>query len=595
MKLKQKTLELLSRYRVGVIVFVLYVILTIIFTYPVAFSANTIPGHGGDGYWFLWDLWTFKNAVFAHTNPLVTPYIFYPVGVSLAFSTTSIFNAALSVPLQLIWDLPHAYTFLWLMSFVLSGCGAFLLLRYLGVSTKVAFISGLIFMFSPYRFAHGMGQLNMMTTEWIPFYTLFFLKTLRAHKRSDPVIAGLFLSLAAFSDFYYVIYLVVFSILAAAYYFWRERQHASFTGILKRTALTFVVFGALVSPLLIPMLQELLHGGYMYSLYGWFSVYSADLVAFFIPASYHPLLGPEVAPLYSHFVLGNGGNLTEGTVFIGYVGLALSIIAIIKQRTHDVWFWAVALGVFLVLSLGPELRANGLVHVPSTVPYLHNATIYLPYAALWDLPVFSIARVPSRWDVMVMLCVAVLSGFALQYLVNRSQAPGRIVSKENVLCVICAGLILFEFLSVPYPTAPTTIPAFYENIASDPGNYAIFEVTSEPNATIMYYQTIHQKPLVNGYVSREPPQARQFIETEPVARFLYHIQDITPNNTSVNVTDLNPSVLSHYNIKYVIVHQESLTPRQVGLIVRLFNNTPQETPLIYKEGPMIVYATQPRE
>ncbi|MGZ4947086.1 MAG: hypothetical protein ACXV5N_11975 [Halobacteriota archaeon] len=586
MKLKQKTLESLSRHRVGAIVLVLYVILTIIFTYPVAFSVNTFPGHGGDGYWFLWDLWAFKNAVFTHTNPLFTPYIFYPVGVSLAFSTTSFFNAALSVPLQLIWDLPHAYTFLWLMSFVLSGYGAFLLLRYLGVSTKVAFISGLIFMFSPYRFAHGMGQLNMMTTEWIPFYALFFLKTLRAHKRSDPVIAGLFLSLAAFSDFYYVIYLVAFSILAAAYYFWRERQHASFTGILKRIALTFVVFGALVSPLLIPMLQELFHGSYMYSPYGWFFVYSADLVAFFIPSSYHPLLGPEVAPLYSHFVL---GNLTESTVFIGYVGLALSILAILKQRTHDVWFWAVALGVFLVLSLGPELQANGLVHVPSIVPYLHNATIHLPYAGLWHLPVFSIARVPSRWDVMVMLCVAVLSGFALQYLVNRSQAPGRILGKGNVLCVVVAGLILFEFLSVPYPGATTAVPAFYQQMGTDPQDYAVFEVAPQSTAQIMYYQTIHHKQLVNGYVSHTPPESLRFIETEPVVSLLSNIQTTKPGAT-VNTTSLDPSVLSGYNIKYVIVHRENLTQPQINLVQALFGKASKGAPVVYEEGPMIVYA-----
>jgi hypothetical protein len=587
-KLKQKAVELLSRYRVAAIVFVLYVILTIIFTYPVAFSANTFPGDGGDGYWFLWDLWTFKNAVFAHTNPLFTPYIFYPVGVSLVFSTTSFFNAALSIPLQLLWDLPHAYTFLWLMSFVLSGFGAFLLVRYLGVSTKVAFVCGLIFMFSSYRFAHGMAQLNMMTTEWTPFYALFFLKTLKAHKRSDPVIAGLFLSLAAFSDFYYVIYLIAFSFLAAAYYFWTEKQRASFR-ILKRIGLTFVVFGALVSPLLIPMLQELLHGSYMYSPYGWFFVYSADLVAFFIPSVYHPLLGPEVAPLYSHFVLANGGNLTEGTVFIGYVGLALSILAILKQRTNDVRFWAVASGVFLVLSLGPELHANGLVHVPSAVPYLfYNGTIHLPYAGLWHLPVFSIARVPSRWDVMVTLCVAVLSGFGLQYLVSRSQARARL---GNVLCILCAGLILFEFLSVPYPTAPTAVPAFYENIASDPENYAIFEVAPRSTAQVMYYQTIHQKPLVNGYVSREPPGAQQFIETEPVARLLYHIQEIVPGNVSTNTTGLDPSVLSSYDIKYVIVHRENLTPQQVYLVNMLFKNASKGAPIVYEHGPMIVYAT----
>ena len=194
MKLKKKKLAILSRYRIEAVVFALYVALTIIFTYPVAFSVNTFPGDGGDGYWFLWDFWAFKNAIIAHTNPLYTSWIYYPIGVNLAFSTTSFFNAALSIPLQLIWDLPHAYVFVWLMSFALSGFGAFALIRYLGASTKIALVCGLIFMLCPYRFAHGLGHMNLIATEWIPFYALFFLKTIRDDKWSNPVIAAFFLA-----------------------------------------------------------------------------------------------------------------------------------------------------------------------------------------------------------------------------------------------------------------------------------------------------------------------------------------------------------------------------------------------------------------
>ena len=55
----------------------------------------------------------------------------------------------------------------------------------------------------------------------------------------------------------------------------------------------------------------------------------------------------------------------------------------------------------------------------------------------------------------------VLSGYALQYLVSCTRTPGRILKSENVLCVVVAGLILFEFLSVPYPEATAAVPAFY--------------------------------------------------------------------------------------------------------------------------------------
>jgi hypothetical protein len=579
-------IEWLSRFKVGAVALATYVVLTIIFTYPVAFSANTFPGDGGDGYWFLWDFWAFKNAIFTHTLPLYTSYIYYPIGVNLAFSTTSFFNAALSIPLQLIWDLPHAYIFVWLISFALSGYGAFALMRYLGGSTKVAFISGLIFMFCPYHFAHALGHMNLLATAWIPLYALFFLKTIRENKRSNPVIAGLFLSITAFCDFYYVIYLVTLSVLLVAYYLWTERQQVAFARVLRRTALTFAIFLGLTSPLLVPMIQELLHGG-GYAYYGGLSQYSADLVAFVVPSPLHPLFGPVVAPLYQHLT----GGVAESTVFLGYVGLVLSALAIIKQRTREVRFWALALGIFLVLSLGPVLQVNGVVvRVPNAIPFINNRAVPLPYYVFMDLPVFSIARVTARWDIMAMLCVSVLSGYGLQYLIRRLHSSGRSVRKENVLCLAVAGLILFEFLSVPYPTATTAVPAFYQKMGTDSQDYAIFEVAPRSTAQIMYYQTIHHKQLVNGYVSRTPPGSLHFVETEPVVGLLSNIQDMKSGNLSINMTGLDPSVLASYNIKYVIVHRENLTQQQINLVDALFKNASKGAPVVYEEGPMIVYA-----
>lgn len=93
------------------------------------------------------------------------------------------------------------------------------------------------------------------------------------------MIAALFLSITAFCDFYYVIYLVTLSVLLVAYYFWTERQQAAFARLLQRTVLTFVIFLGLTLPLLVPMIQEFLHGG-GYEYYGGFSQFSADLVAF---------------------------------------------------------------------------------------------------------------------------------------------------------------------------------------------------------------------------------------------------------------------------------------------------------------------------
>ena len=59
----------IARSKIEIMAFIAYVILSIIFTYPVAFSANMIPGDGGDAFWYLWDFWWFKEALSTLSNP----------------------------------------------------------------------------------------------------------------------------------------------------------------------------------------------------------------------------------------------------------------------------------------------------------------------------------------------------------------------------------------------------------------------------------------------------------------------------------------------------------------------------------------------
>jgi hypothetical protein len=49
-------------------------------------------------------------------------------------------------------------------------------------------------------------------------------------------------------------------------------------------------------------------------------------------------------------------------------------------------------------------------------------------------------------------------------------------------------------------------------------------------------------------------------------------------------------VLASYNIKYVIVGRENLTLQQINLVQALFGKASKGAPVVYEEGPMIVYA-----
>jgi hypothetical protein len=211
MRFNCEKLEALSLSKVNYLILLLYTILSIVFTYPVAFSINKIPG-SGDAFWFLWDFWSFKKAVINLSNPYYTTDIFYPTGVNLAFSEVSPFNAIISIPLQHLFGLIAAYNIIWILTFILSGFGTYLLVKYLTNNTKAAFLSGLIFMFCPYHFAHALGHMNLTATEWIPFYVLFLIKMTGENKRTNALYAAFFLVLTAMTSDYYLVYLFSFTL-----------------------------------------------------------------------------------------------------------------------------------------------------------------------------------------------------------------------------------------------------------------------------------------------------------------------------------------------------------------------------------------------
>jgi hypothetical protein len=210
-------ISLLSIKRSDIFIVIAYVILTIIFTYPVFFSDIQVPG-GGDTYFYLWDLWWFRTALLDFSNPYFTPYLFHPTGLNLAFSAVTPFNALLSIPLQSIFGLIRTYNILFLISFIIAGYGTYKLTRYLTGNSQAAFIAGLIFMFSPYHFAHSLGHLNLTSIEWIPFYVLYFLKTINEKNVKNAIYSAFFLLLVALSEYTYVVYLSAFTIIPISIY-----------------------------------------------------------------------------------------------------------------------------------------------------------------------------------------------------------------------------------------------------------------------------------------------------------------------------------------------------------------------------------------
>jgi hypothetical protein len=581
LKLNSKKYSNNVNYKLHFNILILYSILSIIFTYPVAFSGNVIPGGLHDCYYYLWDFWWFKTAVLNFSNPYYTQYMYYPYGVYMWFADNAPFNALLSIPLQLAFGLTISYNIIWILTFIFSGYTMFLLVKYLTRNSNAAFISGLVFMFCPYRFAHALCHMNLISTMWIPLYILYFLKLIDEPKKSNILIISGILLLNVLSSFYYVIYLIIFSLIYIIYNLKIDAEKLN-NAFFKRL-ISFLVISVVFSlPLIYPMFKALIfeRANYMYA--PGFVYFSADLIGFLTPSIFQPVFKNFVSGIYSGFT----GNIAESTVFVGYTVIILSILAILKIRSRDIIFWTVCSIIFLVLSLGPLLHVNGLFNfkVEDYIVYLP-----LPYSFLMRIPILSLARVTSRWDILLVVSLSVLVGYMMDYISFRYVSGEK---NKKLLYILISSLILFEFLAIPYPTTSVDVPYFYHEIANDKEDYAIMEIPNLADNLIypeyLFYQTVHGKKLIGGYVGRAAVAGYPPIIEDLMSAENQETSENASTNSNQTLSNEKASIFYMYNIKYIILHKDLLSPEQIKYKIKLLDRLNIIYDL-YENSSMIVY------
>jgi hypothetical protein len=165
----------LRRLRGPLLVLAAYAALTVVFTWPLAANFTShVPGDGSDDPALAWNLWWVKYALLdLHVSPLVTSYMFYPVGINLSYFTLTLLNAFAAIPLQAVFGLIATANLITVAYFILAGYGAYILaVDILGeaaseigasdlITRAAAFLAGVVFAFAPSRFLFaGFGQFN---------------------------------------------------------------------------------------------------------------------------------------------------------------------------------------------------------------------------------------------------------------------------------------------------------------------------------------------------------------------------------------------------------------------------------------------------
>jgi hypothetical protein len=275
-----------------------------------------------------------------------------------------------------------------------------------------------------------------------------------------------------------------------------------------------------------------------------------DALSFILPNPMHP-----AAPLaLIGWLDGQPGGWAENTATLPFVGLVTLGLAwrFAGHRPRGLWL-GVTLG-FAVLALGPFLRiANMSTQVP------------LPWALLRYVPLIGEARMPQRFAVVAVLGFAVLFAQALSALGRHYPAHRR-----AILTAVGLGLVL-ELLPAPRTLHEVRVPAIYQVIAADPRPVRVLELPfgisdglvsiGKFSAAALVHQTVHQKPVIGGYLSRIPPVSRQFHLANPLLSALADLSAgrMPTDDRLATARAAAPDFVRHADLGYVVV-DTSRTP-----------------------------------
>lgn len=526
----------------------LYTIITLLQTYPLLLHFNSyFIGQGDDLYHNIWNFWHFKNSFLQMSNPFFTHYLYYPMGANLIFQTMPFFHQIFSLFFSLFLNWEAVYNLNVIFTFVFSGWGMYLLAKDVVQNQLAAFVSGTIFAFCPYRMGHSLGHLNLISNQWLPFFALYLFRGLKGEKKAIWL-AGFFLFISALSVWYYLIYLGIFAFLFLLFNF--SGSMASIKNTAKNFLQIFLFGFFLLSPILLPSIYYLLKKEFLsdYSP----GVFCADLLSFFVPGEISRY-GNFFHSIWNKFT----GNISENQNYLGYVTIILSFIGWRKNRQANFWIFSGI--VFFILALGPTLHILGKTQFG-----------LLPYQLIEHyLPFFSFGRVPERFTVMVYLSLAILAGFGLK----------KIKKKFRFLPYLSICLLLIEYSAIPYPLTKAEVLSFYFQMAKDKQDYAIVDIPS--NGQTLYFQTVHHKRLIGGYVSRYPKRGVEFLQTTPVIMTLK--ANIPTPTGKKKLEDIGQEIFQRYNIKYIITHTDQY---------QNFIENGLRLPLVYQEKTMKVYRTK---
>jgi hypothetical protein len=372
------------------------------------------------------------------SNPLFDRQLNTPDGVNMMANTSVLAIGFPLAPVTILFG-PQISYLVYLTGALAASAGTayYALHRYLVSSRVAAFLGGAFFGFAPGIIHHANGQPNFVANFLLPPIAITALRLTQPGRtvRRGILLGALVVVQVFINEELLLITAVALGLAMLVYLAIRWRQAVA---ALKRLALGGAVAIGVSAPLLAyPVWFQFNGPGSYNGIPGAFTDWGEDITAYFTFSrdSLAGSVGPEKTI----------GLSEQNTWFGAPLMILILMMVVLLWRTGRASKTATIVGtVFAVLGLGPYVRFDTVRHYR----YL------LPWHVLEGLPLVH-NMYPSRWNYVVIACVAVLIALA------SDRVPKTLPAGTGRIWYLAVAIALVPLIPTPLPvkTAPN-VPVF---------------------------------------------------------------------------------------------------------------------------------------
>ena len=196
----------------------LFAAASLVWTWPVVGHTHThLPGHPGDNFSFLWNLWWMRHVIASHgLSVFHSDFLLHPFGVDLVNHPHTALQGAITATLLARLSVVEAENLYIVVSVFANALAAYALALELTGHRRAAILAGITFGGSPYIGAHLLGHFDLLSAWVLPVFALCLRRALRDGAKAAAVGCGLVAGVAAYSAYYYVVYIGLLGLTYAA-------------------------------------------------------------------------------------------------------------------------------------------------------------------------------------------------------------------------------------------------------------------------------------------------------------------------------------------------------------------------------------------